>query len=146
MRLSSDLIHKSAQYLNPLNNFHLDLRGYKLPFIENLTATNDQFGTIDLTDNELSTLENLPQLLRLSTLLLSNNRISKVENNFAEMCPALENLVLSNNRIAKFEDLNRLSTCTTLIRLSLVGNVVTQLPNYRLYTIFKLPSLRQLDY
>jgi hypothetical protein len=41
MRITADLISKSAQYLNALSEFHLDLRGYKIPFIENLTATND---------------------------------------------------------------------------------------------------------
>ena len=29
-------------------------------FIENLSATNDQFSCIDLTDNDISKLENLP--------------------------------------------------------------------------------------
>jgi len=60
MRITADLITKCSAYLNPLNEFHLDLRGYKIPFIENLSATNDQFGTIDLTDNEIVTLEILP--------------------------------------------------------------------------------------
>ena len=84
MRLTADLIQKSAQYLDAINEFHLDLRGYKIPFLENLAATNDQFGVIDLTDNEIALLEYLPQLLRLTTLLLQNNRISKVDVNFAE--------------------------------------------------------------
>ena len=42
--------------MNPLDEYHLDLRGYKIPFLENLSATNDQFGTIDLTDNEMVTM------------------------------------------------------------------------------------------
>ena len=41
MRITADLISKCAAYLNPLNEFHIDLRGYKIPFIENLSATND---------------------------------------------------------------------------------------------------------
>lgn len=41
MRINTDLISKCAQYLNALNEFHIDMRGYKIPFIENLTATND---------------------------------------------------------------------------------------------------------
>lgn len=88
--------------MNAINEFHIDLRGYKIPFIENLTASNDQFGTIDLTDNEIVLLEGLPQLLRLTTLLLANNRITKVETNFAEMCPKLESLILTNNKISSF--------------------------------------------
>ena len=60
MRITADLISKCAAYMNALDELHLDLRGFKIPFLENLTATNDQFGTIDLTDNEIATLETLP--------------------------------------------------------------------------------------
>ena len=60
MRLNSDLISKTQQYLNPLNQFYIDLRGYKIPYIENLTATNDQFECIDLTENDISKLDELP--------------------------------------------------------------------------------------
>ena len=146
MRINADLIQKSAQYLNAIHEFHLDLRGYKIPFIENLTATNDQFGTIDLTDNEIVALEGLPQLLRLANLLLANNRITKVDPNYAEMCPQLENLILTNNKISSFTEINNIATCKTLLRLSLVGNLVTNLPNYRMYVIYKIPTLRILDF
>eukprot|EP00347_Sterkiella_histriomuscorum_P020586 403337242 len=149
MRINTDLIQKCAQYLNALNEFHIDLRGYKIPFIENLAATNDQFSSIDLTDNEISRLENLPQLLRLSTLLLSNNRIAKVDPIFAEMCPKLESLILTNNKISNLQEIDNIAqgckNCT-LLRLSLVGNIVTNLPNYRAYVIHKIPSLRILDF
>ena len=65
----------------------MDLRGYKIPYLENLTATNDQFGTIDLTDNEIVKVEGLPPLKKLTSLLLANNRIAKIEAQFAESCP-----------------------------------------------------------
>ena len=104
MRITADLITKCAAYMNPLDEYHLDLRGYKIPFLENLSATNDQYGTIDLTDNELVTLEGLPQLLRLHTLLLANNRLTRIEANFADMCPSLESLVLTNNKLSKLEE------------------------------------------
>ena len=146
MRINVDLIAKCAQYLNPLNEFYIDLRGYKIPFIENLSATNDQFGTIDLTDNEITKLENLPQLFRLVNLLLANNRISRVDLAFAETCPKLESLVLTNNRITSFSEIDNIASCKSLLRLSLVGNLVTNLPNYRSYVIFKMPQLRTLDF
>ena len=84
MKISAELIQKSAQYLNPCGEYHLDMRGYKVPYLENLTATNDQFGTIDLTDNEITKLELLPRLSNLRTLMLANNRITKVDKNFSE--------------------------------------------------------------
>ena len=146
MRLNADLISKTQQYLNPLNQFYIDLRGYKIPYLENLAATNDQFECIDLTENDIAKLEELPKLTRLETLLLASNKISAVELNFAEMCPKLESLILTNNRISRFDEIDMLATCTTLTRLSLLGNLVCNLPNYRAYVIHRIPSLKVLDF
>jgi U2 small nuclear ribonucleoprotein A' len=102
VKITADLISRSAQYLNPVKEFQLDLRGYKIPAIENLSATNDQFGCIDLSDNSISLIEPLPRLHRLRTILLSNNRIIKVDKEFAIACPNLENLILTANKVIYF--------------------------------------------
>lgn len=49
--------------------------GYKIPQIENLGATLDQFDTIDFSENDLRKLDGFPYLPRLKCLLLNNNRI-----------------------------------------------------------------------
>ena len=67
--------------------------------MENLTLSKDQFGTIDLTENDIVHLSQLPELKRLKTLLLSDNRISTIEPDFAINCKNLENLVLINNKV-----------------------------------------------
>ena len=86
-------------------------------------------------------------MLRLHTLMLTNNRLTRVDAGFADMCPALESLILTNNKISKLEDVSRIAaSCKSLLRLSLVGNLVSQLPNYRLYVIHLIPSLRVLDF
>lgn len=114
MRITAELMSKSSQYLNAVGEFHIDLRGkleilitvlklflgYKIPYIENLASSKDQFGTIDLTDNEITKVPVLPELLRLKTLLLSNNRISSIDSEFAKSCPGVENLVLMNNKVS----------------------------------------------
>ena len=41
----------------------------------------NQFDSIDLTDNAISRLEGFPKLHRLRTLMLSNNRISRIAPN-----------------------------------------------------------------
>lgn len=41
----------------------------------------DQFDTIDLSDNEIVKLENFPYLNRLGTLLINNNRITRINPN-----------------------------------------------------------------
>lgn len=49
--------------------------GYKIPVIENLGATLDQFDAIDFSDNEIRKLDGFPLLKRLKTLLMNNNRL-----------------------------------------------------------------------
>lgn len=41
----------------------------------------DQFDTIDLSDNEIVKLENMPLLNRLGTLIINNNRITRINPN-----------------------------------------------------------------
>ena len=78
--------------------------------------------------------------------MLANNKVAAVEPNFAEVCPKLDSVILTNNRLSKFEDIDNLSSCQTLQRLCLIGNLVCNLQDYRLYTIHKIPSLRVLDF
>ena len=111
-----------------------------------MAATNDQFECIDLTENDITKLEELPKLTRLETLLLANNKVTAIDPDFAEMCPKLDSIMLTNNRLCRLEDVDILATCKTLTRLSLLGNLVCNLPNYRLYTVHKIPSLRVLDF
>ena len=132
--------------MNVSKEYELSLRGFKIMEIQNLSATNDQFACINLTDNSISEVNYLPQLKRLKTLMLINNRISKIEKDFAINCPFLTNLVLTNNKIADFEQIDNIASCKSLEKLYLVDNVVTKMKNYRLYVIYKIPTLRILDY
>ncbi len=62
------------------------------------------------------------------------------------MCSKLDSVILTNNRLSSFEDVDNLASCKTLTRLSLIGNLVCNLNDYRLYVIHKIPTLRVLDY
>ena len=53
----------------------VNILGYKIPLIENLGTTLDQFDTIDFSDNEIRKVDNIPFLPRIKTLLFNNNRI-----------------------------------------------------------------------
>lgn len=68
VKLTPDLIQQSMQYINPVKDRELDLRGYKIPTIENLGATLDQFDTIDFSDNDIRKLDGFPLLKRIKTL------------------------------------------------------------------------------
>jgi len=145
MRLTADLILRSGSYLNPLKERELNLRGNKLAVIENLGATQDQFDCIDLSDNEIGKLEGFPLLHRLRTLLLNNNKISRV-GSLGEALPELTTLILTNNKLTNLSDLDALAELPSLTHLSLLDNTISKKQNYRSYVIFKLPKLKVLDF
>jgi len=145
-RLSADIVLRAPSRINPLRQRELDLRGNKIPAIENLGACQDQFDAIDFSDNEIGKLENFPLLNRIRSLTYNNNHITKIAPNLSESLPNLDTLILTNNRIVNLADLDPLSDLSTLRNLSLIDNVVSKKPNYRLYAINKLPDLRILDF
>jgi U2 small nuclear ribonucleoprotein A' len=145
-RLTADLINQAPQYLNPLREREIDLRGNKISVIENLGATQDQFNSIDLSDNEIQKLENFPLLPKLKMLLLSNNRLARIAPGLGEHIPNIDTLILSNNKIESLSELDNLESFKKIKMLSLLGNPVTQKPNYRLYLIAKLPGLKVIDF
>jgi len=146
MRLTAELILSSSSYFNPIKERELDLRGNKIAVIENLGATQDQYDSLDLSDNEITKFEGFPILNRLKTILLSNNRIIRIAPNLGEQLPNLDTLVLSNNKIQNLSDIDPLVELANLKRLSLLDNVVSKKPHYRLYIIHKLPRLKLLDF
>ncbi|KAJ4960249.1 hypothetical protein NE237_020159 [Protea cynaroides] len=146
VRLTADLIWKSPHFFNAVGDRELDLRGNKIAVIENLGATEDQFDTIDLSDNEIVKLENFPYLSRLGTLIINNNRITRINPNIREYLPKLHTLVLTNNRLVNLVEIDPLASLPKLEFLSLLDNNITKKPNYRLYVIHKLKLLRLLDF
>lgn len=125
--------------------------------IENLAVTRDAFETIDLSDNDLRKVDNLPTLKRLGTLLLSNNQITRLEIP-SEKLPNLQMLILNNNRIEDVSQIIGGSTSPTPIPvsglkglnklryLSLIDCPVTRTPHFRLAIIHHLPQLKVLDF
>ncbi|ORY81471.1 leucine-rich repeat-domain-containing protein [Protomyces lactucae-debilis] len=146
VRLTADLIAAAPSFLNPLKDRELDLRGHKIPVLENLGVTRDQNDAIDLTDNEIRHLGNLPKLPRLKMLLLGRNRIASLADSLATGIPNLERLVLTQNLLQSLSDLEPLAQLKRLCFLVLQGNPVTQQQHYRSWIIWRCPSLRILDY
>lgn len=147
MRLTVELVEGAAQFTNPATrDREIDLRGYKIPQIENLGATLDQFDCMDLSDNDIKKLENFPLLKRLKKILLNNNRISKIADHLEESLPNLEWLILTNNEINSVDDIASLSTVKSLKYLTLLKNPIVTNENYRLSVIYHLPQLKVLDF
>ncbi|XP_049830228.1 U2 small nuclear ribonucleoprotein A'-like [Schistocerca gregaria] len=146
VKLTPDLIYQAMQYINPVRDRELDLRGYKIPVIENMGATLDQFDCIDFSDNDIRKLDGFPLLKRLKWLLLNNNRIVRISEGLEKSLPSLETLVLTGNQIQELADLDPLASIKSLRTLSLLHNPVTTRQHYRAYVIFRIPHLRILDF
>jgi U2 small nuclear ribonucleoprotein A' len=116
------------KFINPCKQREISLRNLQIPTIENLGVTKvglagfqsihkqtkDQFDVIDLSENNIRKLDNLPKLKRLETLLLHNNRIETITKDIGEQLPKLSTLVLTNNSLAELGDIDSLSTLPRL--------------------------------
>ncbi|TYI56524.1 hypothetical protein E1A91_D11G216300v1 [Gossypium mustelinum] len=121
VKLTADLIWKCPHFFNALKKRELDLRG---------PIRYHRY----LSDNEIVKLENFLYLKRLGTLLINNNRVTRINPNIGEFLPSLHTLVLTNNRLVNLVKIDPLSSLPKLQFLSL------------LYVIHKLKSLRVLDF
>ncbi|KAJ3718374.1 leucine-rich repeat-domain-containing protein [Lentinula raphanica] len=146
MKLTPELLAQAPSALNPTKERQLDLRGYKIPAIENLGVTRDQQDAIDLTDNSITVLGNLPLLKRLRTLFIASNRISSISPSIHLSVPNLTTLILTNNDIAELGDLEPLKELKNLKYLSLLGNPVREKKWYREWLAWRIPGLRVLDF
>ncbi|XP_037948662.1 probable U2 small nuclear ribonucleoprotein A' [Teleopsis dalmanni] len=146
VKLTPELINQSMQYINPCRERELDLRGYKIPQIENLGATLDQFDTIDLSDNDLRKLDGMPYLPRLKCLLLNNNRILRIGDGLHEAVPNLTSIILTGNNLQELGDLEPLAYLQHLDTICLLINPVSTKQYYREYMAWKFPNLRLLDF
>ncbi|KAK1071867.1 U2 snRNP complex subunit [Friedmanniomyces endolithicus] len=145
MRLTAELINNSLSYLNPLKERELDLRGHKIPSIENLGVAKDH-EAIDFTDNDLTVLTNFPLSPRLQTLLCARNRISSIQPSLAKSLPSLHTLVLTRNNFGELADLDPLQGFAKLTHVSLLENAVTSKENYRYWILWRAPQIRYLDF
>lgn len=146
MRLTADLLREAPAYINPLMQRELGLRGYQIQVIENLGATQDQYQAMDFSGNMIAKLDNFPQLKRLESLLMTNNRIVRIARGLGKNFPTLDSLILSHNKLSKLRDLDALSDLPKLTHLVLSGNPVCKNPDYRLYAIHRCPKLQILDF
>lgn len=144
-RLTPEMIENALQYLNPVGQYELCLRDMKIPTIENLGATLNQFDTIDFTSNEIRKLDGFPNLPKIKTLYLANNHISKIAENLEQYIPNLDTLMLNNNSLQELADIDPLATLSKLAHVSFDRNPIVMKKDYRLYVIHILPNLRTLD-
>ncbi|TRX96956.1 hypothetical protein FHL15_002262 [Xylaria flabelliformis] len=145
MRLTAELLQNSPSWLNALKERELDLRGHRIPAIENLGVAGPQ-DAIDLVDNDIQVLGNFPLSPRIHTLLLARNRVSSIQLTLAQSIPNLTNLQLESNSLSELADLDPLGSFPRLTHLVLRDNPVTKKDHYRYWVLWRCPSVRFLDY
>ncbi|CAI4054098.1 hypothetical protein SUVZ_16G0740 [Saccharomyces uvarum] len=100
---------------------------------------------LDLTNNDLLTIPDLSSRDDIHTLLLARNNIADVDGRLLPM--NVQNLTLSNNGLRRFEELQYLCRAPkTLKTLTLSGNQVCHLANYREQILRLVPHLETLDF
>ncbi|CUS23169.1 LAQU0S08e03642g1_1 [Lachancea quebecensis] len=100
---------------------------------------------LDLTNNELNEIPDLSAHNEIMTLLLGRNRISKIDGR--RLPRRLRRLVLASNAIEQLAALEGLRDAPkTLENLSLRGNGVCHLEDYRVFVVSRAPQLKTLDF
>lgn len=148
MRLTPDYVAKAQSHLNPLKERELELRGLQMPAIENLASHQGTYDTLNLTDNSITALGNIPLSPRIQSLHVAQNQISSISPSLPPNIPNLVTLVLSDNLISSLATLLPLEQLTHLRHLSLRGNPVTQHEHYEAFTVWKVAkgNLHTLDF
>ncbi|KAI1804216.1 L domain-like protein [Daldinia bambusicola] len=145
MRLTVELLQNSPSWLNALKERELELRGHRIPTIENLGVAGPQ-DAIDFVDNDIQVLGNFPLSPRIRSLLLQRNRISSIQPTLANSIPNLTMLQLESNNLTELADLDPLGYFPRLTHLVLRDNPVTKKEHYRYWVLWRCPAVRFLDF
>ncbi|KAJ3321556.1 Dynein regulatory complex subunit 3 [Boothiomyces sp. JEL0866] len=98
----------------------------------------------NLSFNNITEIEGLNSLTKLTDLTLFNNRISKIAN--MDDLVNLQVFSIGNNNIQTIEGLAYLIKFESLRVLNLTGNPVHKNPNYKNYCLAHFKNLKYLDY
>merc|ERR1711915_57074 len=122
----------------------LSLHQERLTAIANVGRCSPKLQILYLQGNRIAKIENLSRLKSLKYLNLALNLIELIEN--VEHLESLEKLDLTGNFISNLsQSVKNLHQNTNLRHLYLTGNPCTNITNYRLFIISKLPFLTSLD-
>lgn len=149
MRLDEATILRSPQHMNPLGERELDLRGNGLTLLDEgpLSQLDDSFDVIDLTDNSLTSIEYVPEMRRLTTLIAHRNRIQRVSLSAALRLPNLHSFIADDNNFTLLDQLVVFGKFSKLERVSIGGsNPVARHEHFRAFLIFLCPKLKLINF
>ncbi|CAI9735737.1 leucine-rich repeat-containing protein 51 isoform X1 [Octopus vulgaris] len=109
--------------------------------------------SLRLNNNSLNNIESLPAMVHayfqyssdLAWLDLSFNHMKTISTQLYKF-PNLQILYMHGNAITNMNDIGNLVPLTKLTKLTLHGNPIEQIPNYRITVISRLVTLREFDF
>ncbi|XP_064636129.1 leucine-rich repeat-containing protein 51-like [Lineus longissimus] len=113
---------KSKSHGIKLNNNSIGDLGTLLTTVETLFENPEGVYLVDLSFNEVATVDHLLHL------------------------PQLRSLYLHSNNITDLKEVDKLATLKHLTKLTLHGNPIESIKDYRCYVLAKLPQLKQFDF
>ncbi|CUF01503.1 U2 small nuclear ribonucleoprotein 40K, putative [Bodo saltans] len=149
MRLDEGTILRSPQIMNPLGERELDLRGNGLTLLDEgpLLQLDDSFDVMDLTDNSLTSLEYIPEMKRLTTLIAHRNKLQRVSLSAALRLPHLHSFVADDNNFSSLDQLVVFGKFPLLERISLGGsNPVARHEHFRSFLMYLCPKLKLINF
>jgi U2 small nuclear ribonucleoprotein A' len=149
MRLDEATILRSPQIMNPLGERELDLRGNGLTLLDEgpLSQLDDAFDVIDLTDNSLTSLEYIPEMKRLTTIIAHRNKLQRVSLSAALRLPRLHSFVADDNNFSTLDQLVVFGKFPLLERISLGGtNPVARHEHFRAFLMYLCPKLKLINF
>jgi hypothetical protein len=99
---------------------------------------------LDLSFNNISEIKGLEKLTKLQDVSFYNNDIQTISG--LDSCTQINCLSIGNNSIKQLENLMELRKFKHLRLLNLEGNPVCNDPEYRMFVLAHLKSLKYLDY
>lgn len=120
---------------------HLSLVSNKITRIANLE--NLPLKSLNLSQNNIKKIENLETLKCLQIINLSKNSIRSMKG--LQNHNLLQEIDLEDNQIIDIVEVRYIRELNLLRNLNLLGNPIQGMPDYRLSTLFRIPSLTELD-
>ncbi|KAL6939402.1 hypothetical protein ACO0RG_003239 [Hanseniaspora osmophila] len=136
--------HKNTEKCIVLRD--LELENDNITLTSNLKLISAGTSVIDMTNNSFHEVPDFSDNSDCETLLLSRNLISYVD--CAALPKNLQNLQLAHNQIKSLNQFRnwKSSAPTNMTNLSLQGNDICFMADYRLYIIAAFPRLKILDF